>query len=192
MDDNAATNMRGAFDDLARRGQQYSIVYRVGDNQSGTRNVTLTLPGTAGPVSDSRSYDFTVQPLRVTIDSPTTGAIIDRPAPAEGETALTEPIQVHATVDFGDNPARRVRSAELLANGAVVATLDQDQSAPGQQQHRAARPFWDMADRIAAEEMAYTLAVRVVDELGRAASASRLLSRCARRGRPSCRTERPS
>ena len=167
MDDNAATNMRGAFDDLARRGQQYSIVYRVGDNQSGTRNVTLTLPGAAGPVSDSSSYDFTVQPLRVTIDSPTTGAVFERPVPAEGETALAEPIQVHATVDFGENPARRVRSAELLANGAVVAALDQDQLL--RQVSSDIVPldlFWDMADRIAAEEMAYTLAVRVVDELG--------------------------
>ena len=75
---------------------RYSIVYRVGDNQSGTRTVTLTLPGAAGPVSDSSSYDFAVQPLRVTIDSPTTGAIIDRPAPAEGEAALADPIRVHA------------------------------------------------------------------------------------------------
>ena len=167
MDDNAATNMRGAFDDLARRGQQYSIVYRVGDNQSGTRTVTLTLPGAAGPVSDSSSYDFAVQPLRVTIDSPTTGAIIDRPAPAEGEAALADPIRVHATVDFGENPARRVLSADLLANGAVVATLDQDQLLS--QVNSDTVPldlFWDMADRIAAEEMAYTLAVRVVDELG--------------------------
>ncbi len=167
MDADAATNMRNAFDDLAARGQQYAVVYRVGDGHSGTRQITLSLPGAAGPVSDSSSYDFTVQPLSVRIESPTTGAILSRPAPAEDETALAEAIEVNAIVDFGDNPGRRVFSAELLANGAVVEEMGQDEL-PRQDNSNtvAIALFWDMADRVAAAETNYSLAVRVVDELG--------------------------
>jgi hypothetical protein len=167
MDADAATNMRNAFDDLAARGQQYAVVYRVGDGHSGTRHITLSLPGAAGPVSDSSSYDFTVQPLSVSIESPTTGAIIERPAPAAGETALAEAIEVNAIVDFGDNPGRRVFSAELLANGAVVEEMGQDEL-PRQDNSNTVSIalFWDMADRVAAAETNYSLAVRVMDELG--------------------------
>ncbi len=166
MDADATTNMRNAFDDLAARGQQYAVVYRVGDNQSGTRNVTLTLPGASGLVSDSSSYDFTVQPLSVRIDSPTTGAILSPPAPAAGETALAEPIQINATVDFGTNPGRGIRSVELLANGSVVKREELLLQGDSDSHTASLELFWDMADRVAAGETDYSLAVRVVDELG--------------------------
>ena len=148
------------------RGQQYSVVYRVGDNQSGTRNVTLSLPGAAGPVSDSISYDFAVQPLSVRIDSPTTGALINRPAPAAGETALAEAIEIVATVDFGANPGRGIRLAELLVNGTVVQRDELLQQGDGRSNTASVELFWDMADRVAVGETNYSLAVRVVDELG--------------------------
>jgi len=161
-----ATRLSDLYTELAARGQQYSVVYRVGDNQSGTRNVTLSLPGAAGPVSAGGSYDFTVQPLSVRIDSPTTGALINRPAPAAGETALAEAIKIVAIVDFGANPGRGIRVAELLVNGAVVQRDELLQQGDGSSHTASVELFWDMADRVATGETNYSLAVRVVDELG--------------------------
>ena len=161
--------MTDAYGDLAARGRQYAVVYRVGDNVGGARNVTLSLnDGTRTLTSNSISYEFGIVPPQVRITSPTNGGTVERQMPAEDGTKLSQPIQITATIDFGLNPNRRVESAELLVDGVTTMTVEREElvlqtTADGNIQLDL---FWDMADMVEVGERPYNLAVKVVDELG--------------------------
>lgn len=168
-----ATRMTEAYTDLAARGQQYAVVYRVGDNQSGTRNVTLSLPGAAGPVSDSISYEFAIDPPRVVLRTPENGAIITRQVrEAGGDPALAEPTTqpVVAVVGFGANPERRVRRATLLVDGVEADSIDLPPR--GDTEESTITLSWDLRGVAAVGDTSHTLVVEVEDELGQTDSAA--------------------
>ena len=168
-----ASRMTEAYTDLAARGQQYAVVYRVGDNQSGTRNVTLSLPGAAGPVSDSISYEFAIDPPRVVLHTPENGAIITRQVREPGgDPALAEPTTqaVVAVVGFGANPERRVRRATLLVDGVEVDSIDLPPR--GDTEESTITLSWDLRRVAALGDTSHTLVVEVEDELGQTDSAA--------------------
>ena len=165
--------MTDAYDDLAGRGRQYAVIYRVSDDAGGTRNVTLSLPGATGAVSDSVSYDIAVEPPRVVIRTPENGAIIPRQVQqAGGDPAQAEPATqpVVATVHFGLNPERRVRRATLLVDGVEADSIELPPR--GDSEELTVNLAWDMRNVAVLGDTSHTLVVEVVDELGLADSAA--------------------
>lgn len=162
-----------AYGDLAARGRQYAVVYRVGDDAPGTRNVTLSLPGAAGAVSASTSYDIAIEPPRVVIRTPENGTIIIRQVQeADGDPAQAEPTtqDVIATVHFGLNPERRVHRATLLVDDAEADHIELPPR--GDSEELTINLSWDMRNVAVLGETSHTLVVEVEDELGLTDSAS--------------------
>jgi len=159
--------MVDAYRDVSARARQYVVSYRVGDNQSGTRNVTVGLPGAA---PGTISYDFEIEPPQVVIRVPDSGTTIARQMTGN-DAALAEPTtqQVVADVGFGTNTMRTIRRATLLVDGVEADQID-NVRADGDR--LTVTLSWDMRTVAVVGDTAHTLKVEVVDELGLTDSAS--------------------
>ena len=159
--------MTDTYRDVATRARQYVVSYRVGDNQPGTRNVTVGLPGaTPGTIS----YDFEIEPPQVVIRVPDSGTTIARQMTGN-DAALAEPTtqKVVAEVGFGNNPIRNIPQAMLLVDGVEADPIG-DVRAEGD--GLTVTLSWDMRTVAVVGDTSHTLTVEVVDELGFTDSAS--------------------
>ena len=162
--------MTEAYSDLAGRGRQYAVVYRVTDDAGGTRNVTLSLPGGA---TDATSYDVNVEPPRVVIRTPENGAIIARQVQQSGgDPAQAEPTtqDVVATVHFGLSPERRVRRATLTVDGAAADSIELPPRSDSEE--LTINLSWDLRGVAVLGDTGHTLVVEIEDELGLTDSAA--------------------
>lgn len=153
--------MVDTYRDVAARARQYVVSYRVGDNQSGTRNVTVGVPGaTPGAIR----YDFEIEPPQVVIRVPDSGTTIARQMTGN-DAALAEPTtqQVVAEVGFGANAMRTIRRATLLVDGVEADQID-NVRADGER--LTVTLSWDMHTVASVGDTPHTLVVEVVDELG--------------------------
>lgn len=162
-----AGRMTDTYRDVTARARQYVVTYRVGDNQSGTRNITIGLPGvTPGTIS----YDYSIEPPQVVIRVPDNYTRIARQMTGDA-AALAEPTtqQIVADVGFGTNAMRRIRQATLLVDGVEA---DQISNVRAEGERLSVTLSWDMRSVAIVGDTAHTLVVEVVDELGMTDSAS--------------------
>jgi|GEM_PF-1203705 len=152
---------------LAEHARQYRLSYRSGLAVTGQHTLAagVTLPGGV-----ALSAGQVVFPLRVEAPTVTLGGLpasLVRVASAAGaDPALAVPAElaVPLVVDFPDGHPRGVQSAELVVDGAVVAT------APATTTLTALT--WPLAGYAASAD--HVLLVRLIDELGLAAASQAL------------------
>ncbi len=159
--------MTDAYDDLTARRQHYVIAYRVSDSLSGTRNVSVGMPGAVGTVSGESSYVVTVEPPQVVFDTPDSGNIFRRQgATWDADPAAAEPatLPVSVIIGFGRQPLRRVRSVVLEVDGQEVDRAENLLRGDGEMFD--VDLSWDLHSVATVGDSNHTLVVKVVDELG--------------------------
>ncbi len=160
----STTSMTLAYENLVGHRHLYELSYRSVNNISGTRPVIVTANvGGVGAVSDSGSYDITIDPPRVQITSHEgEGKIIvceTEVYTTDFGSVCTQPETVLATVTYADGYIRRVRQATLLVNGVERGQLTNPA-------YDGMEFSWDLREVENRGRNSFTLQVEIVDELG--------------------------
>lgn len=156
-----ADNLDNLFRPLVQQRKQYLISHRSSINQSGRQQIEVNYAGGSGSLSSSKTFEIEIAPPRVSLESPSSGAIIKR----ESATYVTDPDAVQptnytvvATIDFPDGFERELNIATLLVNGASVGQVRNPQS-------RIQIP-WDLRTFKTPGTTEVSLQLEVQDELG--------------------------
>jgi len=144
------------YEAINQRAIQTEIVYRSTANESGSRQVAVTLAS----ASAEASYELTLEPAAVTIlldnSQPIRRVATDADTPLEEMEPTSQPLA--AEVNWPDGYPRSLTSATLLVNGDEVS-LD----APVLNNNGLLTFEWNISSLDAGD---YELQVRIVDELG--------------------------
>lgn len=169
--------------------EQYQLLYRSTNAESGRRVVVVEVQGGGESVPVVTRYEVTIAPPRVQITAPQAGEplLVSMMEPAAGEgqgegTLTATPVsgyRVDGKVDWTDSHPRQIRLAELLINGQAVLAVE----------NPPALEFYLPPEKVPAFAQGnVALKIRITDELGLKAesesvavnlSASALGSLCA-------------
>lgn len=137
----------------------YQIAYRSTANRSGTQQVEVLYDTGGGVLSDIATYDITIAPPSVTIESPARGETITR----SSDVYTTDNSQISPTaytvialVTFPDGIARNLAGAQLFVNGASAGSV----SNPGNR----VEIIWDLTP-YGTSQTEVSLQVEAQDEL---------------------------
>lgn len=155
-------SLNQAYERIKDHSLSYEVTYRSTSAVSGTRQVRMTTQG-AGiqAAATAHTYNIEVNPLRILIEQPSAGAVINRESPAYTQDAgSVEPTtqSVVAQVVFPDNPLRLL-SATLQVNGADAGRIS---NPPNPLEFS-----WNLRNITERGTTDYSLRVLVEDEFGR-------------------------
>lgn len=146
---------------------QYKVSYRSPNATNGNRQVVVTTSGNNAPAS--ATYSISLQPPKVTIQEPTTGATITRKAGVntQGENMIgTDFTSVRVLVEWPDGHPRKLTKISVVVNNQTEGVTTN----PNIDSSGIIQVPWDLRSYSQIGQNSISIQVTVTDELGMSGS----------------------